>query len=46
MLNHDNLVKMYDYIPKGKTIYVFMEFCEQGDLTGFIKPPGFGQLQE
>ncbi|EER35072.1 hypothetical protein CTRG_01934 [Candida tropicalis MYA-3404] len=38
-LNHPHIVKYYrhDHIPEQKTIHIYMEYCEGGDLAKVIK---------
>ncbi len=36
-LGHTNIVKMYDVLREGKTIWMFMEFCDSGDLIDYFR---------
>ena len=37
MLDHDNLIKFYEYFKQENHIYLSMELCEYGDLDILIK---------
>ena len=36
-LNNSNILKLYEVIRKRKNLYLVLEYCEQGDLTRYIK---------
>lgn len=35
-LNHENIVKLYDYVYKRDDLYLILEYCEKGDLGKFL----------
>ena len=36
-VKHRNTVKLYNVVQTKTSIYLFMEFCSEGDLKSFIK---------
>ena len=34
-LNHPNILKIYDVVDEGNLIWIFMEYCPEGDLKTF-----------
>ena len=36
-IHHDNIIKVYDIMPIGQRVYIFMEIAEGGDSLDFIK---------
>ncbi|CAG9828893.1 unnamed protein product [Diabrotica balteata] len=40
MVKHRNIVKVYKIVEAPSKIYVFMEFCELGDILEYIKENG------
>lgn len=36
-LDHPNIIKLYSAIKTINNLYLFMEFCEFGDLKAFIQ---------
>ena len=44
-LNHPNIVKVHDIHQDEKTIWMFMELCEHGDLNKFYSNNGLSQEQ-
>ena len=45
LLTSPNVVRLLDCISNAKETYLFMEFCEGGDLRSYIDSKG-GKLQE
>ena len=35
-LKHKNIVQLYDVVMTNNRCYVIMEYCNQGDLEGFL----------
>ncbi len=35
-IDHTNIVKIFDISRSGPTLWVFMDFCENGDLTAYL----------
>ena len=38
-LTHKNIARVFDVTLQNKSIWVFMELCEHGDLVNYLKPP-------
>lgn len=36
-LNHENVVKMIDFVWDSDNLYIILEYCNGGDLANFIK---------
>lgn len=36
-VDHENVVKLLDVYQTNNNMYIVTEFCEEGDLRGFIK---------
>ena len=34
--SHQNIVKLYDYYEHGNKVWLFMEFCDLGDLNNYL----------
>lgn len=36
-LKHENIMKCYDVVKDPKNCYIITEFCNGGDLEGYLK---------
>jgi serine/threonine-protein kinase ULK/ATG1 len=36
-MTSQNVIKLYDVIEDSKTTYIILEYCNQGDLSKFIR---------
>ena len=36
-LKHENIMKCFDVVKDGKNCYIITEFCNGGDLEGYLK---------
>ena len=36
-LEHENIVKLLDVYQTSNNMYIVTEFCEEGDLRGYLK---------
>jgi serine/threonine protein kinase len=43
-VSHNNVINCYEICHTVNNIYIIMEFCEQGNLSEFIKTHGKGLL--
>lgn len=40
-LEHPNIVRVYDVVEFDHHVYIFMDWCDKGDLLEYIKTKGF-----
>ncbi|GMH37950.1 hypothetical protein BSKO_05834 [Bryopsis sp. KO-2023] len=45
-LSHPNVVKYYDFYADGGKMHIVMEYCEEGDLAGYLKDQNGEYLEE
>ena len=37
MIEHENILQIYDVLRSPNNLYIVMEYCRHGDLEGFLK---------
>lgn len=40
LVNHENIMKIYDQLESANRIYIISEYCEKGTLSDFIATNG------